>query len=366
MPYHIIDDLNAFFTRELLYKPVVVACGHMACFWCIFKAMYVCEECPVCRTPCNYFPRICRLLHLILWKLYPATYARRQKEVSEKEEKSGNASQQFDDLKLEASDSVSCELLSDSLKSVRLGSETAREAEAWTQKNEDGSNMEVVMSDLTRAICKHLLFRPVVLNCGDVYCEACTFNSVKRDSSLDHVRPSRGSNKPAHSMSSANAYSSWLTGQGPVVHFAGCDYCGMCPIIGQRYRCKDCKEKMGFDLCEGCYNSSCKLPGRFNQQHTEDHEFEIMEPSMVDVIRMFAAAGNGLDDQITLFTPEELNLQDGGSDQARELEEEPPFMDGSEETPLNNDSLEDEGSESRTRYDGLMVDDYWPIVIILF
>ncbi|KAH7835589.1 hypothetical protein Vadar_027669 [Vaccinium darrowii] len=48
----------------------------------------------------------------------------------------------------------------------------------------------------------------------------------------------------------------------------------MYPIIGERYRCTDCKEKMGFDLCEGCNNSSSKLPGRFNQQHTLEHKFE--------------------------------------------------------------------------------------------
>lgn len=48
----------------------------------------------------------------------------------------------------------------------------------------------------------------------------------------------------------------------------------MCPIVGERYRCKDCVEKIGFDLCQNCYQSSSKLPGRFNQQHREDHKFE--------------------------------------------------------------------------------------------
>ncbi|KAF3637587.1 hypothetical protein FXO37_24840 [Capsicum annuum] len=40
--------------------------------------------------------------------------------------------------------------------------------------------------------------------------------------------------------------STWLTGGGPQVHIGvGCDHCGMCPIIGERYKCKDCKEKIG-------------------------------------------------------------------------------------------------------------------------
>ncbi|RVW25604.1 E3 ubiquitin-protein ligase PRT1 [Vitis vinifera] len=51
----------------------------------------------------------------------------------------------------------------------------------------------------------------------------------------------------------------------------------MCPIIGDRYRCKDCKEKIGFDLCGDCYNTNSKLPGRFNQQHTQSTNLSCLE-----------------------------------------------------------------------------------------
>ncbi|MQM01691.1 hypothetical protein Taro_034448 [Colocasia esculenta] len=61
----------------------------------------------------------------------------------------------------------------------------------------------------------------------------------------------------------------------------GCDSCGMYPIVGKRYKCKDCKEKIGFDLCESCYNTRSKLPARFNQQHTPDHTFELDESMML-------------------------------------------------------------------------------------
>lgn len=47
------------------------------------------------------------------------------------------------------------------------------------------------------------------------------------------------------------------------------------PICGKRYKCQDCTELIGFDLCEACYNSSSKLPGRFNQRHTPDHRMEV-------------------------------------------------------------------------------------------
>ncbi|KAF3682417.1 hypothetical protein FXO37_02343 [Capsicum annuum] len=37
----------------------------------------------------------------------------------------------------------------------------------------------------------------------------------------------------------------WLTGGGLQVHIGvGCDYCVMYPIVGERYKCKDCKEKI--------------------------------------------------------------------------------------------------------------------------
>lgn len=55
----------------------------------------------------------------------------------------------------------------------------------------------------------------------------------------------------------------------------------MYPIVGDRYKCKDCKEAIGFDLCEACYSSSSNLPGRFNQQHTPDHKFELLQPVRV-------------------------------------------------------------------------------------
>lgn len=55
----------------------------------------------------------------------------------------------------------------------------------------------------------------------------------------------------------------------------------MCPIVGERFKCKDCTEKIGFDLCEGCYKSSSKLPGRFNQQHTPEHQFELIQALQV-------------------------------------------------------------------------------------
>eukprot|EP01018_Ginkgo_biloba_P038826 Gb_36123 [translate_table: standard] len=53
----------------------------------------------------------------------------------------------------------------------------------------------------------------------------------------------------------------------------GCDSCGLIPIIGRRFKCRDCHDRMGFDLCENCYKTGPILAGRFNQQHTGEHCF---------------------------------------------------------------------------------------------
>nr|AFK48927.1 unknown [Lotus japonicus] len=70
----------------------------------------------------------------------------------------------------------------------------------------------------------------------------------------------------------------WESDPGLIVHMGvGCDFCGMYPITGDRYRCADCKEKIGFDLCSYCYKTRSKLPGRFNQQHTPEHKFQLVQ-----------------------------------------------------------------------------------------
>ena len=58
------------------------------------------------------------------------------------------------------------------------------------------------------------------------------------------------------------------------VHFGiGCDGCGSYPIRGRAYRCCECPEAIGYDLCELCYGSAgCR--GRFGQAHRPEHRME--------------------------------------------------------------------------------------------
>ncbi|XP_022761916.1 E3 ubiquitin-protein ligase PRT1-like [Durio zibethinus] len=360
-PEEFPDEFQCCVCLELVYKPVVLACGHMLCFWCVYHAMDHFHEsnCPICRCPYNHFPSVCQLLHFLLLKLYPIAYKRREMQVQEEEMRAGRFSVEFDqnlvELKLcENSDilgndhtlahpqidlhSESCSkdwesssfgnspktLMMDengmpiktSSKNPEVAANVPNQGNSWLRNEFEHKDQKVVsIADLLCAACSRLLFRPVVLNCGHVYCESCFvipkdeilrcqvckslqpngFPSVCLilDQFLEEQFPESYSerkgallkehNSQRHANRStsisADVFSSWLFGNGPKVHIGvGCDFCGMSPIIGERYKCKDCVEKTGFDLCESCYKTPAKIPGRFNQRHKPEHEFEIVQP----------------------------------------------------------------------------------------
>ncbi|XP_017608301.1 E3 ubiquitin-protein ligase PRT1-like [Gossypium arboreum] len=373
-PEEFPNEFQCCVCLELLYKPVVLACGHMSCFWCVYNAMnHVYQSnCPICRCPFNHFPSVCQLLHFLLLKLYPIAYKRRERQVQEEENEAGRFSLQFDKnlvepMPCENSDifrnnqnqphlemdiySESCSKdqessssrdslkmtmqdengiankLTTSSKDPEVSRNEPNEGKSWIQNEFEHKDQKVAIADLLCAACKRLLLRPVVLNCGHVYCESCFlipkdeilmcqvckslqpngFPSVclileqfleehfpeeytERQRTLlkEHscsIQAQRDAKRSAASMS-MDFYSSWFLGNGPKVHIGvGCDYCGMTPIIGERYRCKDCVEKIGFDLCESCYKAPAKIPGRFNQQHKPEHQLEIEQPvSLIDFL----------------------------------------------------------------------------------
>ncbi|KAJ6414634.1 hypothetical protein OIU84_003602 [Salix udensis] len=198
-----------------------------------------------------------------------------------------------------------------------------------------GIKTQASVADLLCAECKKLLFRPVVLNCGHVYCESCIISSMQGIPRCQICRSLHPNGIPSvclvlekfleehfseiyaerrqvfakqtdchwydqfvlffyifemgpddelynvhsHHQYLLRFYSSWIFGNGPEVHIGvGCDSCGMIPIIGKRYKCKDCSEEIGFDVCESCHNNPSEVSGRFNQQHKPEHNFEIAQP----------------------------------------------------------------------------------------
>ncbi|PAN07107.1 hypothetical protein PAHAL_1G311300 [Panicum hallii] len=305
---------------DLLYKPVVISCGHMSCFWCVHKAMHVFREshCAVCRQPYKHFPSICQLMHHLILKLEPADYKRREKEVLEEERRIETYSPQI------------IEFLNSKNNEVGNNGENRNEDSKTRIPQEASLNGSIVdehskkikLEDVSCPLCKEMLYQPAVLNCGHVYCVSCLpslneealkchvcgslhpgdFPNVcldldhfleeyfpvayesrgqkiqskkgecNREGSSSGASSAEGSSKAHRDEDISKDISNYISN----IHIGvGCDSCGAYPIRGKRYKCKDCTELVGFDLCEACYNSSSKLPGRFNQKHTPDHRMEL-------------------------------------------------------------------------------------------
>ncbi|XP_073021003.1 E3 ubiquitin-protein ligase PRT1-like [Primulina eburnea] len=186
---------------------------------------------------------------------------------------------------------------------------------------------KLVSDEVLCSSCKQVLFRPAVLNCGHVFCKCCIFprtNEMIMCEVCQHPHPGdipkvclefdhfleeqfpkeyglrkglqmKQEQFPCETLSACSSdadkkkvHFPLSSGEDPLplrdaiskVHIGvGCDACGMYPIIGDRYKCKDYVEEIGYDLCKTCYSTSSKLHGRFNQQHTSDHKFEIMKSS---------------------------------------------------------------------------------------
>ncbi|XP_077250798.1 E3 ubiquitin-protein ligase PRT1-like isoform X2 [Tasmannia lanceolata] len=302
---------------DLLYKPVVLACGHISCFWCVHISMSCSREshCPMCRHPFLHFPSICQLLHFLLLKMFTVAYKRREREVIEEEKKHGNFSPQFGDLltteRLHTEKSkdrtvvepVDCDTSPDIVTMVHEGS--------YVEKSEDNGNAVSEGNTIPENVyCKPCITTSVdeILKCQECQSlhpgglpkvclelndflekqfpneyelrrEALQLKQVhNRQESLTECSGQDGK-QGAKSLQWPISYdfSSWDRHAGKINFGVGCDGCGMFPIIGKRYKCKDCVEKIGFDLCEGCYNTQSKLPGRFNQKHIPDHTFVLVQ-----------------------------------------------------------------------------------------
>ncbi|KAL5862136.1 hypothetical protein ACOSQ3_003421 [Xanthoceras sorbifolium] len=362
------DSFLCCICLDLLYKPIVLSCGHISCFWCVHKSMNnLCEShCPICRHTYNHFPSICLMLHLLLSKMYPIAYKRREEQILEEEKQMGFFSPQFDSHSFEA-------LLGKEFGHLGDSAQTSTRVQESTIKRGIGENMEqlgsvslilnngttipvqttggtvsimennspqnklngdrkqIAVTDVLCSACKQLLIHPVALNCGHVYCETCIIKPTDKQIrcqicrclnplgcpkvclELDHFLEEQFSKEYASrkdaiqpkevqlNRESATTCSieagklgfiasllrtgqrlpMWADPHSKVHIGVGCDYCGMCPIIGDRYKCKDCVEAIGFDLCGDCYNTRSKLPGRFNQQHTPEHRLELVKPKLV-------------------------------------------------------------------------------------
>ncbi|GMH20412.1 hypothetical protein Nepgr_022253 [Nepenthes gracilis] len=351
---------------DLLYKPIVLACGHASCFWCVFKSMSRHREshCPYCRHPYHHFPTICQMLHILLLKMYPVSYKKRETQILEEEKQTGYFSPVLDESSsglhivkklaslgeseqsfaasspsnLSSVPYTACEdrmcakmRHSQSHHVLQDGVRTsATKEDSLSQNNGDVDFNEVSVTDVLCSACKQLIYRPAVLNCGHGYCQTCLIvpedeiiicqvcesphtsdfpkvhlqfskfleekfpkeYALRRDFVECILVQFESTTKAAKkgvapSFLPGKEFLPWGTEDGSNVHYAvGCDSCGVYPIIGDRYKCKDCTEAIGYDLCGDCYTTRSKLPGRFNQQHAWDHQFELLKFVRVQCLRL--------------------------------------------------------------------------------
>ncbi|XP_059063175.1 E3 ubiquitin-protein ligase PRT1-like [Cryptomeria japonica] len=276
----VVEAFQCQICLEVVYKPVVQACGHVFCFWCLHKAMSHSgtSNCPVCRNLYHHLPRVCELLHYLLLKAFPKEYEKRAEEVSEWERKMGTFSLQLGTLDSNGQEDEVLELGKDKgTFSPQMGTlDLNVQASAGTSFSES----KLRVSDVLCAHCKELIYRPIVLNCGHAFCESCVNYNVFKGTTLKcqvcqsfHPAKSRAvclelhhflqsmftveyaereksillQNKQPKKESPTDEIAETSSQMETVVHLDfGCDNCGFCPIVGKR----------------------------FNQHHKAEHQFE--------------------------------------------------------------------------------------------
>jgi hypothetical protein len=194
-----------------------------------------------------------------------------------------------------------------------------RVAERHVEEQADAraSNTDIVtaMAYLQCSVCKNLLYRPITLNCGHMFCQSCVPGS-KKSKEFPLLCPLCKSHHPGlfpqvclelhhylesvfPSIYSERAFQTRCDSEKPrkgiealesvpeadsqnrkelrifrPIHDGyGCDGCGMMPIVGKRFHCTDCPDAIGYDLCGKCHQSGCVV-GRFNQQHKPEHKMD--------------------------------------------------------------------------------------------
>lgn len=290
---------------ELLDKPSVAECGHVTCFWCAHLSLNAMEgnsregtsPCALCRAPRRALPRPCYALVAHLSKSFPHEAERRRTDVAEEYErrdKSTEIEPAPEDERLECracgrclfgatvltacghavcagclpkagttcmcpacrvptrGPFALCRLLDDLAARTRPDDYAARKVEQTAQPAAEAADTAPAVAD-------------------DAQVEGGTAGGAQAEcgaaSAVDAaVGQGAAAAAGADQEGADEAFIHWN---------AGCDACGTCPIRGRRFRCKDCPDAMGFDLCGDCFDLGLhNVGGRFAQEHTPQHAME--------------------------------------------------------------------------------------------
>uniref|UniRef100_A0A6U7TBG0 Uncharacterized protein n=1 Tax=Eutreptiella gymnastica TaxID=73025 RepID=A0A6U7TBG0_9EUGL len=285
------EDYKCTICLNMYYKPCMSSCGHVFCFWCIQLAMNGVgpSQCPLCRSPYQHFPSICVPLHHFILRAFPEESREREIEMTQEEMRIGVQSPSI-------AVPVANTTIEDTFKCVH---------------------------------CDKLAYEPMVPGCGHIFCKSCLMMVATRPSAVctapNCLVPIKAPSNicivlqellfaavpesyaaraicvaPLLPEPTTNAAEAEVCSQKDVetfepfspiefgaeqdptyIHYGIiCDGCGAYPVIGQRWRCRDCPEKIGFDICGDCHSRNVHtqvMTGKFNQTHRPDHEMELME-----------------------------------------------------------------------------------------
>eukprot|EP00668_Euglena_longa_P005298 GGOE01006237.1.p1 GENE.GGOE01006237.1~~GGOE01006237.1.p1 ORF type:complete len:380 (-),score=92.52 GGOE01006237.1:675-1814(-) len=291
------DDFKCSICLHVWHKPCVNSCGHIFCFWCLHLAMNSMgsSQCPLCRKPYTHLPDICRPLHQFVSQRFPAEAHARALDVAREEALVG-------------------------VHSPILPHPPAA---------------DVLTTDFHCHLCKGPARDPTVTRCGHIFCRSClampvasgpmwcpaagctacissvpsvciamqdllsaagvsahvgggkTGDSLShfdtlRPAGMDHAAEGPHQFAPLPLEKPFSPIEDFETAmQDPsYVHFGIiCDGCGAYPIVGHRWHCRDCPEKIGFDICGECYNLQVHrrlVMGKFNQSHQPTHRMHLV------------------------------------------------------------------------------------------
>ncbi|MEW5310858.1 MAG: hypothetical protein WDW38_002619 [Sanguina aurantia] len=318
-----VTEFSCPICLELMYKPTVNQCGHAMCFWCNHRSMnpYSPSACPLCRAPYTQFPKVCVPLHSFLVWAFPKQHALRDAENKDLEFSSSRTVLQ----QVRPEQKVESQWVPERGSSASSG--TAPSLSSYICDNPD---------------CRKLLHQPCVLGCGHIPgCPACSCRVSggggachKLHSALEVLFPeqvklraaqvqlevesarlrlastssggtavgtgpagpsTQSRRRPRSKIPEIDSLAAagvdrgtlWgrtrelLSSQGDSIYTwyqVGCDACGAYPIKGRRYRCTECPESIGYDLCGSCRDACPDGRGRFNQNHKASHTMLKMEP----------------------------------------------------------------------------------------
>ncbi|KAL3148974.1 hypothetical protein ABBQ32_001830 [Trebouxia sp. C0010 RCD-2024] len=289
------------------------------------------SHCPLCRSEYAHFPQVCEQLHFFLQEAFPAEYNQREQDTTDEEVSNGVYSLELQSLH----------------RHTQVGGKDVS-ASTWTPDYFECTQCSKLLYNPVVLNCGHAVCqatcRPWADGSPDSACPRCKATVVGDPAvctqwqeqlvkllpeqmctraiqcaaadSCKHLAEASGRAaasavvKPevAQRQPQAAPPAGGTSGQtGPTAtatlrqrllhnirqdfihHGVGCDACGLYPIRGHRYKCQDCPDKVGFDLCNKCHGRGLHITGRFNQQHTPEHKMGLVRPQPT-VLHIFQAA----------------------------------------------------------------------------